>query len=132
MSPTPNKGPGSYSQVSEERQAATPVSTEGFATEAIAEAKKTTVHVSLLLIVALTAGAFWAGRSSPPPELVAQIAAQNERASANAATTAEQLKRTTELLEKVVQAQAAQTELARTTNTEVQFISSYYKTGRAP
>lgn len=125
------KPPGTtgYSHIREERQPVAPVTAHApsVAATAIAEASKATVSVSLLLIVALAAGAFYAGRASPPPELVAQIAASNERSSANAATMAEQLKQMAELQKQQAQALRDLQELARTTNTEVQFMSSYYK-----
>jgi hypothetical protein len=125
--------PGSYSKVTEERRVASapPTSVAGVAATAFAEANRTTVSISLGLIAVMVAGAFWAGRSSPPPEMVAAQATQNERISTSLADLAAAQKKTAELLDKVVQAQATQTELARTTNTNVEFVSSYYKSGRA-
>lgn len=93
----------------------------------IAEARTTKVHVSLALVIALTGGAFYAGRSSPPPEQVAELAKQNERNAANQAATAAQLTRVAEALDKQAQTLRDLQELARTTNTEMQFVSSHYK-----
>ncbi len=127
MSPTP----GSYSKVTEERQVAT-LAPQGFMGAAIYEARKTVVPMSLLVIVALVVGAYYAGRSAPPQELVAQIATIAERATASQATIAEQTRQNTETQKQVLQLLQDIRQNGQTMNTEVQFMSSYFKAGKAP
>lgn len=126
MSPTP----GSYSKVTEERQA--PMSVASAAGSIWQDASKTRVPVSLALIIGLAYGAFYLGRQSPDPATVAAQAVLNEKIATAMVEQARAMRDMADSLKELKASDALKAEKLTTLVNNSEFQNSFYKAGKVP